>query len=154
MDKIIYEWEEFKCGIDVIYSKIIQSQFRPQYIVGLSRGGVIPATTLSYKLNIPVFYFDPKQDKLSDLKINLAKDKILFVDDINDTGFTLNSIRKKVITTLHPEITNEYDKIFSLDNIKFSVVFENLSSCIKTHFHSITIDKSKENVWVIFPWEI
>lgn len=154
--KLYYSWEEYKWAINNIHNRIINDYipFKPQYIIGISRGGIVPAISLSYKLDTPVFFHDPKKDSLSTLPINFAKDKILFVDDINDTGFTVKSIRKRVIKLLHPEINVIDEKIFNLDNIKFIVVFENKSSCITTHYHYEIIDKSKEDIWVVFPWEI
>ncbi len=151
--KLYYKWENFEWAIHEIKLEIEDSAFKPQCIIGISRGGSVPAVSLSYKLDVPVFHYDPKRDLLSNLPVNFAKDKILFVDDINDTGFTIKSIREQVIKTLHPEINVIDDKIFSLDNIKFAVVFENKSSCLTTHYYHEVIDKSKENVWVVFPWE-
>ena len=84
---------------DILQSKLDRiKSIDPQVIVGISRGGIIPAVRLSYLLNLPleiiscsykddVLQFNPA---VSDL---LHEDKrILLVDDINNTGKTMKEI--------------------------------------------------------------
>lgn len=52
--RIIYSWDEFETDIKNIQSKIIASNYQPDYIVGIKRGGLVPAVKLSHLLNKPM----------------------------------------------------------------------------------------------------
>ena len=72
-------------------------------IIGISRGGLIPGVMLSQRLNVP---FEPLQWQTRDgnfkdtIQLLSSKyenqDDILFVDDICDTGLTIQQIRNVV----------------------------------------------------------
>jgi DNA (cytosine-5)-methyltransferase 1 len=51
---IDYEYSDFRSGIDAIAKAITSSGWKPDYIVGIVRGGSVPAVYLSHKLKIPV----------------------------------------------------------------------------------------------------
>ena len=119
--------------------------WRPDYIVGLTRGGNIPATIISNMLNIPCeamkvsFRNDDRVDKDFWLSELVQEKNILIVDDINDTGNTLADIKKKF---------NCFIK-----NIKFAVLINNKSSLFEVDYYGSEIDKNIDNSWIVFPWE-
>ncbi len=115
-------------------------------IVGITRGGLMPAVELSHLMNIPmdtVNYSSKKgagNDKNHDnLLSNIAGNKILLVDDMADSGKTLK------------ELKDLYEKkgytVFS------AVIY------YKTHTHPIfvpdvwAINISQNFGWVTFPHE-
>ena len=64
---------------------------RIDFVVGMSRGGLIPATLIATKLNKPLLtaYID-KQDNIYIDKLNYINDKVvLVVDDIVRSGRTM-----------------------------------------------------------------
>jgi len=71
-------WVEVESMVDVLAAKI-RSGGMPELIIGVSRGGWIPAVMLSHRLNIPV----------QPLGAVINTPKVLVVDDICDTGKTL-----------------------------------------------------------------
>jgi hypoxanthine phosphoribosyltransferase len=74
-NKLFYSWEEIDKIIDIISLKIIRNYPEINSILGIKRGGLIPAVILSHKLSLPIVdqaYFDT-----------------LVVDDICDSGNTL-----------------------------------------------------------------
>lgn len=78
-NKINLSWVNF---IDLIYklvSQIKQDNIRINYVYGVPRGGLIPATILSHELNIPII------QNFMDCKDGV----VLIVDDIVDTGRTV-----------------------------------------------------------------
>ena len=67
-----------------------------QVVVGLTRGGLTPATYLSHQLGIPMIAFDPHMlhangDERAPIHLPINPPvitKIIIVDDISDTGIT------------------------------------------------------------------
>lgn len=117
-------------------------------IVGVARGGVIPATLFAYQLNIKDIYFtqlssydtNNKQSTLYEkvpLTVNNILDKkVLFVDDIADTGHTLNYIK---------QFYSRYTK-----ESKFYTCIYKEKSTFKPDWYGEIVDN---DTWVDFPWE-
>lgn len=79
---------------------------------------------------------------------------ILIVDDINDTGATFNWIMKDWPSSCLP---NDPDwKWVWNNNVRFAVIVDNLASqCnVKMDYVGMEINKSEQDVWVEFPYEI
>lgn len=147
-NKLFYSWEDFDLDVKE-FTKLLKNN-RPDVIIGIARGGVCLATTLSYNLgDVPVYYFDPKRDNFSNLPVDFAKDKILFVDDINDTGSTMKNVRSLTIKTVYHEIIYLGARDFKLNNVKYLTVFQKKSSLEKVDYFGRIIDDE----WVVFPWE-
>jgi len=145
MTREYYTWSQFNTDVCMLAHIVLSQGGKPNFIIGIARGGSCLATALSYKLDVPVIYYDPKNPVK--LPYN-SKDKFLIVDDINDTGNTLKSARKLVIQILHPEFTGVDDEIFELSNCRFLTIFNNSNSIFK---RNIFVRETKN--WIVFPWE-
>lgn len=117
-DKIYLSWEDFDAFIKKTIDHLNMTDKHYSGVFGLPRGGLIPAVVLSHKLHLPLLQAP-------------AKDCII-VDDINDTGVTLQ----------HYLLNDDYKII--------TWVFRE-SSAKKYHFNGLTINKQAG--WVVFPWE-
>jgi hypoxanthine phosphoribosyltransferase len=53
MKKIYYSWKDIQGATYDIARKIYKDNWRPDYVVGITRGGLIPATLLSQYLEVP-----------------------------------------------------------------------------------------------------
>jgi hypoxanthine-guanine phosphoribosyltransferase len=157
---------EFNSYVHSICQQIVASKWQPDYVVGISRGGLTAAVMISHYLNVPMKPLQVSlrdgQDCVSDLAmaedafgygINERK-KILVVDDINDTGATLNWIMKDWPGGCLPKDSTWID-VWN-NNVRFAVIVDNLSSeCfIKMDYVGIEINKAEDDVWVEFPYEI
>lgn len=93
--------ESFLSHIDAVAGAIAKSDWRPDYIVGVGRGGLVPATYLSHAISQPMLSVDLSAqvagfcDELLDKLVAMALEgsRLLFVDDINDSGRTINQLR-------------------------------------------------------------
>ena len=102
MKKIYYTTKQVQGQILDIVRQMHQDKWQPDYIVGLTRGGLAPANLLSQYLDIPMECLKVSlRDSENGPESNLwmAEDafngkNILIVDDINDSGATLNWIRQ------------------------------------------------------------
>jgi uncharacterized protein len=163
MNKLIINQHELNCLVNKICRDIVISDWKPDYIVGLSRGGLIPAVMISHYLNIPM---RPLEVSLRDggqcvSDLGMAEDafghenlkNILIVDDINDTGATFNWIMKDWPSGCFPDDPT-WEEVWN-DNVRFAVIVDNLASKCEAPMDYVgkEINKAENDVWVDFPWE-
>ena len=108
-----FTWQEFDKSVEYIANKCKNLEFAGIY--GIPRGGLCLAVALSHKLKV----------KLISEPINNS----LIVDDVYETGFTLNPLRK-------------------VEGAMFFVLF---SKKKPTWWNTVTLSHQKE--WIVFPWE-
>lgn len=171
--------------VSKICRNILLSGWKPDYIVGITRGGLIPAVLISQYLNVPIHALHVSLRDGSECESNLwmAEDalgpqsakrlaesedfgsdldtavsgsthkNILIVDDINDTGATLDWIMKDWPSGCFPEDPS-WDEVWN-HNVKFAVLVDNLASkCnAKMDFVGMEVNKAETDVWIDFPWE-
>lgn len=160
MYHINYTWSEFDIDIIKLQTQIEKSKFEPDFIVALTRGGSVLGTALSYRLNIPILYIDPKNRFIPFLG-KLYTSSILVVDEINDSGSTLKEFKSLLISNLNlfnmeyqEDDLNSDTILEELNSVKFLTIFTNFGSIFKVDFFINEIDKIKQpDIWVTFPWE-
>ncbi|MBO8219210.1 phosphoribosyltransferase [Prochlorococcus marinus CUG1416] len=108
-----FTWNDFDNSVKHIANKCNLLEFSGVY--GIPRGGLCLAVALSHKL-----------------KINLISEPIknsLIVDDVYETGITLNNFK-------------------DIEGAMFFVLFSKIKP---TWWNTVHISNEKE--WIIFPWE-
>tara|TARA_R110000868_G_scaffold183767_2_gene425112 strand:+ start:8166 stop:8642 length:477 start_codon:yes stop_codon:yes gene_type:complete len=135
-----------------ICRQIQNSGWQPQRVVGISRGGLLPAVLLSQWFDIPMVPLNVSLRDSGECESNtwLAEDaqtgmKTLVVDDINDTGATFSWIKEDWQTSVYLPIDWSF--------VKFASVVENLASGISSSYSGKEINKVTEPQWIRFPWE-
>ncbi len=78
--KVFVSWDDINKYLDGVVEDVKKRGLKPSGVYGVPRGGLIFATMLSYKMDIP-------------LLLNAAKDCII-IDDIADSGRTLMHFTK------------------------------------------------------------
>jgi len=138
--------EDFIDSLNKIIGQIKKSNWSPEVIISINRGGCVPGIYLSHRLSLNHKVIDIQlrdSNKPPDLKIIKQRikefDNILLVDDINDSGKTLKTIY---------DLTNAYSKI-----IYNATLIYNQESKVKTDFYGKEIRRSKDQNWYVFPWE-
>jgi uncharacterized protein len=156
--------KEFRKLVSKICREIDQSGWRPDYIVGITRGGLTPAVLISqyFSATMHTLKVNLRDGKDCESNLWMSEDaygfggelkNILIVDDINDSGATLNWIMDDWQKSCMPTDA-KWSQVWN-NNVKFAVIVDNLSSeCLaKMDFCGIEINKAEEDVWVEFPWE-
>lgn len=99
--KEYFSWTDFRHAVTELGNDITASGYDPDYIVSIGRGGNMPATMLSHQLDTPYrsvlasYYEDKETTDSVDIVDDMVDDvdgDILVVDDIYDTGSTLNRV--------------------------------------------------------------
>lgn len=95
-------WNEFHRDTRALAQRLLESGKRWRGIVGIARGGLIPAAIIARELNIRLVdtlciasYDHNKQGDVQILKtVDADGSDLLLVDDLVDTGVTANIARK------------------------------------------------------------
>ena len=158
MKKIYYSWSDIEGACLELARSIVSSNWRPDYIVGITRGGAVPAVMLSQFFEIPM---RPLEVSLRDggetvSDCGMSEDafngkKILVVDDINDSGATFNWIKEDWRSSCLPN-DPMWDQVWH-KNVKFAVLTNNLSSQADVDYYAWEVNKAEEDCWLVYPWE-
>ena len=176
--KHYYSWQDVERMCTNIVLQMYKDNYKPDYIVGITRGGNIPATIISQMLDVrcealKVKLRDGKEGEECESNLWMAEDafgyhrtddlpgtsnphlrkNILIIDDINDTGATFNWIKQDWQSGCLP-LDDEWNNIWGY-NVRFAVLTDNLSSefdqCV--NYCADTVNKAEQDVWLVYPWE-
>jgi hypoxanthine phosphoribosyltransferase len=76
---------------------------------------------------------------------------ILIVDDINDSGATINWIKEDWRSGCLPD--DYHWKSVWHENVRFAVLTDNLSSSQDTDYSAWEVNKAEKVCWLVYPWE-
>jgi len=128
--------------------KIRKTSYQPDVIIGISRGGLVPARILTDLLEVPEiatlqieFYVDIAQPSIhptlkQGLTTTVKNKKVLLIDDISDTGQSL-------------KLAKSYLLDLGAKEVKIATLYAKTATATKPDF----VEKTTER-WVVFPWEI
>lgn len=170
MDNQMFYTNDFvKTSMLEIVRQMLQDDYRPDYIVGLTRGGLVPGVMLSHYLNVPFYALDPNESNLwmaedafgyvpsedqevikSRWDISYRKN-ILVVDDINDSGKTFSNLKQDWQSGCLPK-ESAWNTVWH-KNVKFAVLIENQASDFDADYIGLEINKNENPEWCVFPWE-
>ena len=156
-NKLIISFEEYLDTVEKLALKIHQN-YKPTVLVGIMRGAAPIIDILSRILKLPTAYIviqsysgkgiEDKQGKLmfareiSSLAVPKDFNKVLLVDDLSDTGLTLN---KSI------EWLQNYNPIKDhIEEIKTACLWKKKSSTFTPDFCSVLLN---HDPWIVQPTE-
>ena len=152
MSKVYYSYNYISYS-SINLANDIKKSFEPDYILAISGGGLIPSRIIRKVIDKPIIsltikYYDDN-DKIMETpniiqwvdRELIENKKILIVDEIDDTGKTLDFIINRLKEFNPKELclgvifNKKKEKAYNFEGIKY--------------FCSEEIDDN----WVVFPWE-
>jgi hypoxanthine phosphoribosyltransferase len=147
LDFEVPTWNQIYSMLLNLAEKIRKSGFKPDIIIGVSRGGWPPARVLSDLLDNPnlanvkaEFYLGVAETKgepiiTQPISTPVTGKKVLVVDEVADTGKSLKLIKKHVIKKNAAEV-------------KTATVYYKPWSIVKPDYY-----EKETDLWIVFPWE-
>lgn len=177
MKKVYVSWTDVQRQTQEIIRQMYLDGWQPDYIVGITRGGLVPANLISQYLDLPMHTLqvrlrDGNDDECESnlwmsedafgYRINddnrgysnsVDRKNILIVDDINDSGATINWIRQDWQTTCMPS-DPAWSEIWG-SNVRIATLYDNETSAaeIYVNYTAETVNKHNDPQWIVFPWE-
>lgn len=143
-------YETFLAQLTSVADQVRASDWAPDFVVGIGRGGLVPAVYLSHRLDLPMLSIDQSSKVPGFAEELLGKvaeksahgERLLFIDDINDSGGTIARVRALLAEAGCDD-----------GNLRFAVWISNVASQVAVDFHAETIDRTDDKRWFVFPWE-
>ncbi len=146
-DKEILTWELFGTATRELAQRVADSDFAPDIIIAVARGGLLPAGALSYSLGVKLsdainveFYTDVAETLPDPVLLApvldteaIAGKRLLVVDDVADSGRTL-ALVIELLTSFGAEVRS-------------AVLYGKERSVVDPDF----VWRRTED-WIVFPW--
>ncbi|MEW6288347.1 MAG: phosphoribosyltransferase [Thermodesulfobacteriota bacterium] len=146
----LVSWNKMYNMTRLLAAKIKQQGFAPDMIVAIARGGCIPARILCDHLDISrlttiqVTHYESGASKkksahlIEALRADIRGSKVLIVDDVNDTGQTL-------------ELALQHMQSFHPAEARVAVLHDKQVSTFSPDFYVAKVRKWR---WIIYPWAV
>jgi hypoxanthine phosphoribosyltransferase len=140
------DWDQVYGLLLELADRVKERGFKPDVIVGVSRGGWLPARVLSDLLDTPTlanikvsFYVDVYTTTTEpvitqQVSVSVKDKQVLVVDDITDTGKSLQLVWENLMT--------------EAKDVKSVTLYHKAWSCFTPDLYA-----RETEAWIIFPWE-
>ena len=141
---VIYSYDQLTKDLQQIVSHQKGENFRPDLIVGIKRGGLVPAVHLSHTFDVKMecvgWSTRDHVQREHNMVVSEAVDmghNVVFVDDINDSGLTMSQLKEHYVGQRNA-------------NVVFTTLITKLDSQFTVDYAPFTLADDR---WVVFPWE-
>jgi|TARA_R110001592_G_scaffold160139_3_gene392078 hypoxanthine phosphoribosyltransferase len=149
MNKLYYTWNNLESDVADITQQMATNKLIPHVVFGPGRGGYIPGVMLSHYFGVPFHGFEwqhldfdvQEKDHLRTLLSKYNGKRIVIIDDINDTGTTMQGI-SNIVNLMGME-----------KNVKFITLFDKLSSSFGEVQITANEVAPEDEKWIVYPWE-
>ncbi|MEM2722603.1 MAG: phosphoribosyltransferase, partial [Thermoplasmata archaeon] len=138
--------------VNVVINKIEFDGYKPEIIIGLARGGLVPARLISDRMQLKDLYAvktehwgitatpDGQAKITQTLPINISGKRVLVVDDITDTGQSLS-------------LAIDHVKSMGPSELRSATLLHILHSKYIPNYFAEEVPEDKWT-WFIFPWNV
>ncbi|MEM1334093.1 MAG: phosphoribosyltransferase [Actinomycetota bacterium] len=146
-EREIMTWDDLGTATRAMAQQVADDGYEPDMILGIARGGLLPAGAIGYALSVKNVYtmnveFYTGVDERLDVPIilppapdfvDLSDGKILVVDDVADTGHTLKSVLDFCAG--------------KVGEVRSACIYEKPHSVVKCDYAW-----KRTDLWINFPW--
>ncbi len=148
----LVSWHDIERWVDDIIKKMEMDSYEPEIIIGMARGGIVPARIVSDRFQQKNLYtiktehwgitatVDGQAKIVQGLPVDINNRDIIIVDDITDTGQSM-------------KLAYEYVKSLNPKSVKSSTLLHITRSVFKPDYFSQEVHES-DWAWFIFPWNV
>lgn len=155
MSNFVVDFEDFKACIDEIAEEITLDGKLYDVIIAPARGGLVPATFLSHKLQVPLWPIlwstrdFVRREPLPDELVDFVSDKknVLIVEDIIDSGKTIEEL-----LVAFRNATGYTEESLNIDTA--CIVFNPLQDVHQVTYRGIDLPGGSNNQYTDFFWEL
>lgn len=135
-----------------VAGQLLSQKVKVDCVVGLARGGLIPAVQLSHLLDVPMVSVnislrdDRVETNLYEPRTLRQLDKykhVAVIDDISDSGRTMHAV----------DVILSDNSMYGPDLVTYCSLFHKTSSIFCPKVIGETIAEVNNNQWIVFPWE-
>jgi hypoxanthine phosphoribosyltransferase len=146
----LISWATVNSLSHVLAVKIRKTRYRPDIVVAIARGGYVPARLLCDSLNLTdlssfriAHYIEGSQKQQKALLVeslcrDLSGKNVLLVDDVSDTGDTL-------------ELARNHLAEHGAETIRIAVLHHKQTSTVEPDYFAHRVIKWR---WIIYPWAV
>ena len=147
LEFLFLSWDDVQGLSEKVSDLVLDSGYKPDLMIAISRGGVDPARIMSDQLNIrklaslQIIYYtglNTKRDKpevLFPLNAQVEGLRVLVVDDVSDSGNSLIAVKK-------------YVEDRGAVEVRLATLHHKPWSKFKPDYYAEEVSK-----WIIYPWE-
>ncbi len=140
-------WEKIELMCEKLANQIKGSGFKPEVLIGISRGGWIPARIISDMLGVyrvasigVVFYKGvgktlDKPKLTQELNVDIRGKRVLLIDDVADSGESLMLAKEKALALAPSQLKTATLNYKPMSKIRPDFFVEETTS------------------WLVYPWE-
>jgi len=146
----LVSWDEVARWTEAVANDVEDSGYQPTVVVGLTRGGWIPARLICDHLRVKKLYAvktehwgitantNGKALLTQELNTSIDGERVLIVDDITDTGESLT-------------LAIEHVKEFGPDEVQTATLLHITHSKVEPDYYEMEVP-ADDWTWFIFPW--
>ena len=157
MKKVYVTWHDVQRQTQEILRQLQKDSWKPDFIVGITRGGLTLSNLLSQYLDVTMYTLDVRlrDGKNVPCESNTKLAEIAFgMNNGTSTGARWDvGQRKKVLIV---DDINDYvwDSVWN-DTTRFAVLYDNIGSQaeLDVNYAAEEINKIDDPSWIVFPWE-
>jgi len=146
------KWSEIQLWSEDVAGKVRESGYEPDLVIGITRGGWVPARIICDVFGIKSLYSiktehwgltatpDGTAKLVAKPQVDMAGKKVLLVDDITDTGESLQ-LAVDFVMTQNP------------GDVRVATLLHITHSKLVPDYYSVEVPKERW-AWFIFPWNL
>lgn len=147
--KQFYSWNDYSDDMLALKQKLNANEY--DVVVGIARGGLIPAVEISHHLEKPLVPLVwqtrdgvPPEEIPGDIAKAIFRKRVLLVDDICDSGETYAQV--------YDAIMGDFNQL-ALSLTSCCLHYNKGETLFRPDIWAVEINKNINPVWLVYPWE-